>query len=479
MRFPFWKKEPNPFAADVHEDVDRTTRARLRRRRRRRWQIAGFVASLLLLVTTGTLTYLYNHLEDVVQHRIAPVVPEKDEAEPFNALLVGSDSREGLTEEEQLLLGAEEVGGQRADTIILAHVDPPDNEVTMIQFPRDLYVPIADAGSNKINTALMNGPTPLVQTIEDLAGVEINHYAQVNIAGFRQIVDAIGGVEICIADPIPFDPKTGIEVTEDEVGMVEFDGDRALRFVRSRNYATGDFARMANQQKFLSAALDKVTSSSTFFRPDRLVKLYRAVGDNLVIDENTKLTRLLNIGRRLRTFDPETYEAYIVPNLGTTTNEAGSVVLPDAEAMAVMFDAIARNESPADADGVPDVDPASITVGVYNGSGVEGAADSAAAELDAATTLGDSSIEIAEIANAPRQDFEKTVVRYDPRSLSGAQRAELIAAALPDARVQERRIPDSIDVAVIVGETFETQDLVRLEPIPLPTPSDPPPECSR
>jgi LCP family protein required for cell wall assembly len=479
VRLRFWKPDPDPFAAKRYEDVDRSTRARQRRRRRRKWQIVGLVLSLMLLGATGTLAYLYNHLEDVVQQRIDPVTPEKDEAEPFNALLVGSDSREGLTEEEQFLLGAEEVGGQRADTIILAHVDPPDNEVTMIQFPRDLYVPIADAGSNKINTALANGATPLVQTVEDLTGIEINHYAQVNIAGFRQIVDAIGGVEICIADPIPFDPKTGIQVTEDEVGMVEFDGDRALRFVRSRNYATGDFERMANQQRFLSAALDKVTSSSTFFRPDRLIKLYNAVGDNLVIDENTKLTRLLSIGRRLRTFDPETYEAYIVPNLGTATNEAGSVVLPDTEAMDLMFDAIGRNESPADADGVPDVDPASVTVGVYNGSGVEGAADSAAAELDAATTLGDSSIEVAEITNAPRQDFAKTVVRYDPRSLSGQQRAELIVAALPDARVQERKIPDGIDVAVIVGATFETQDLVRLEPIPLPAPSDPPPECSR
>ncbi|HYO61046.1 MAG TPA: LCP family protein [Actinomycetota bacterium] len=476
MGLLFWKKEPDPFAPDA---MDRTTRGRLRKRRRRRWQIAGIVVSLLLLAGTGSLKYLYDHLEDIVQEPIAPVEAEKDEMDPFNALLVGSDSREGLTEEEQLAFGAEEVGGQRADTIILAHVDPANNRVTMIQFPRDLYVPIDGGYSNKVNTALMEGPSPLVRTIEDLTGIEINHYAQVNIAGFRDIVDAIGGVEICIPDPIPFDPKTGIEVPEEETGMVKFDGERALRFVRSRNYATGDFERIANQQKFMSAALNKVTSTSTFFRPNRLIGLYKAVGDNLVIDEGTKLSRLVNIARRLRSFDPETYEAYIVPNLGTATNEAGSVVLPDEEAMDVLFDAVAANESPAEADGVPDVDPASIKVGVYNGSGIEGAADSAAVELDAATTFGESGIQIVEIGNAPRADFKKTVVRYDESKVGSQERAELIAAALPGARVQERRVPDGVDVMVIVGAEFETQRLVRIQPIELPAPSDPPPECSR
>ena len=261
--------------------------------------------------------------------------------------------------------------------------------------------------------------------------------------------------------------------------MVKFDGERALRFVRSRNYATGDFERIANQQKFMSAALNKVTSTGTFFRPKRVIDLYNAVGDNLVIDEGTKLTRLLSIARRLRSFDPETYEAYIVPNLGTTTNEAGSVVLPDEEAMDVMFDAVAANESPADADGVPDVDPSSIQVGIYNGSGVEGAADSAAVALDAATTFGENGIEIVEIGNAPRTDFKKTVVRFDPRDLTSREKADFIAAALPDARVQERRIPDNVDVMVIVGAEFETQRLIRIEPIELPAPSEPPPECSR
>ncbi len=98
-----------------------------------------------------------------------------------------------------------------------------------------------------------------------MTGIDINKYAQVNIAGFRDLVDAVEGVDICIAEPIPFDTATGIEVTEDEVGMVHFDGDRAIRFVRSRKvFGGGDFDRIQNQQKFLSAALSKITSPATF-----------------------------------------------------------------------------------------------------------------------------------------------------------------------------------------------------------------------
>src|ERR687894_303367 len=100
MRLAFWRKEPDPFAPDA---MDRTTRGRLKRRRRRRWQIAGITLSLLLLAGTGTLKYLYDRLEDIVQEPVPEVAAEDDELDPFNALLVGSDSREGLTEEEQLL----------------------------------------------------------------------------------------------------------------------------------------------------------------------------------------------------------------------------------------------------------------------------------------------------------------------------------------------------------------------------------------
>jgi LCP family protein required for cell wall assembly len=276
MRNPFRKKDP--FALERKDGLFRGVATRDRRRKRFRWMRKKWVAiPLAIILVLGGLVgfevYKYFHAQGKLQDKTLgkDVTTEPKEA-PFNALLVGSDSRDGLTDAEQLDLGASDtnpdgtaLGGDLADTLIVAHVDPNTDKVTMVQFPRDLYVPISGGGSSKINSALQGGRPELVQTVEDLTGLSINHYAQVNLAGFRDIVDAIGGVEVCIPEPIPFDPATGIEVKEDEVGMVQFDGDRALRFVRSRKiFPNGDFDRIANQQKFLAAAIHKLTSPRRF-----------------------------------------------------------------------------------------------------------------------------------------------------------------------------------------------------------------------
>lgn len=475
MKNPF-RREPDPFAATRYDGMIKGVR---RRQRKHPWwhgALLGFVVFVLLLVGYGV--YKYNETMGDIQRSIPGVEAKEDELEPFNALLVGSDSRGDLTEEEQLDLGAEAVAGERADTIILAHIDPAANRVTMVQFPRDLYVPIADAGQNKINAALEGGPKQLVKTITQLTGLEINQYVQVNIAGFRDLVDALGGVELCITEPIPFDPQTGIEITEEELGMVRFDGDRALRFVRSRNFTTGDFARIQNQQRFVAAAINKVTSSSTLLSPTRLNKLADVAGDNLKTDDHTSLFGLRKLAGRLRAFDPEHYEAYVVPNLGIAAVDGASVVLPDNEAMEVLFDAVADNESPAQADGVPGVEPSTIKVGVYNGSFTEGAAEQAASALVEATDIGLGPVEIAETANADRFGYRRTIVMYDPDKPETEAMAELVGAALPGAEIEEGKVRPGTDVAVIVGKReFRTQRIVQLVPIQLPKPAEPPAVC--
>lgn len=475
MRNPF-RREPDPFAATRYDGMIKGVRVRERKHPWWHWALLGFVTLVLLLVGYGV--YKYNETMGDIQRDIPGVKEREDELEPFNALLVGSDSRGDLTEEEQLALGADAVEGERADTIILAHIDPAENRVTMIQFPRDLYVPIAGAGEGKINAALTNGPKQLVKTITDLTGLEINQYVQVNIAGFRDLVDALGGVEICITEPIPFDPQTGIEVTEEELGMVKFDGDRALRFVRSRNFTTGDFARIQNQQKFVAAAINKVTSSSTLLSPTRLNKLADVAGDNLKTDDQTSLFGLRRLAGRLRAFDPEHYEAYVVPNLGIAAIDGASVVLPDEEAMKVLFEAVADNESPAQADGVPGVEPSTIKVGVYNGSFIEGAAEQAAAALVEATDIGLGPVDVVETANADRFDYKKPVVLYDPDKPETEAMAGLVAAAIPGAEIEKGKVRAGTDVAVIVGKReFRTKKIVQLVPIQLPKPGEPPAIC--
>jgi LCP family protein required for cell wall assembly len=469
--WPF-KRDSDPFAASRYGDMFKSVRTRERAHMRHWWQWALVGLFVLLLLVGGLLVWRYFKFRNAIACPTCDV-DKVAEGKPFNALLVGSDNRGDLTEQEQLELGADAVDGDRADTLILAHIDPATQRVTMIQFPRDLYVPIAGGGTNKINSALLNGPNQLLQTMRRLTGLKINHYLEVNIAGFRDLVDAIGGVDVCIAEPIPFDPQTGIEVGEDELGIIKFDGDRALRFVRSRNYPTGDFERIQNQQKFIAAAIDQVTSTETLFKPSRILKLLDVAGKNLETDLPPR--ELPGFAERLRSFDPERYEAYTVPNLGTATNEAGSVVLPDEELMDLMFEAIADNESPAEADGVPNIEPSTIRVGVYNGSFIDGVASAAAEDLKAATTLGQGPVQVVDVANADRLNYRGTLIRYRPEA---RLMAELISAAMPNAELVEGKTKRGVDVAVIVGKKgYETQKIVQLNPIPIPKPGALPKVC--
>lgn len=475
MRNPF-KRHPDPFAASRYDGMVRGFRARERKHHWWYWAILGVL--LLITASAGYGTYKYYSTQGKVQQDIPGVVKAEDELEPFNTLLIGSDSRGDLTAEQQLDLGAAAVAGERADTIILAHIDPAENRVTMVQFPRDLFVPIPERGEARINSALEEGPDQLVRTVNELTGLEINQYVQVNIAGFRDLIDALGGVELCITEPIPFDPKTGIEVTEDEVGMVKFDGDRALRFVRSRNFPTGDFARIQNQQRFVAAAINKITSSSTLLRPGRLLELADVAGENLKTDKNTTILGLRKLAQRLKAFDPEQYEAYVVPNLGIGNVNGASVVLPDYDAMEILFDAVADNESPAEADGVPSIEPSTIRVGVYNGSFVEGAAEAAASVLVEATDIGRGPVVVSETANADRSNYKKTLILYDTDKPETEAMAELLSAAIPGAEIRTGETGSNVDVAVVVGkQRFETKQIVQLVPIQIPKPSAVPAAC--
>lgn len=492
MRWKPFKKEPDPFAHDM-SGMLKGSSIRSKKKPwlfRHRWVALSLVVLLLLAGTGGYFVWRFYNFQGNIQEDIGPVVPQDDSLEPFNVLLVGSDSREGLTEEEQFELGADDrnpdgslITGERADTLILGHIDPETNHVIMIQFPRDLWVPINGGAENKINSALTPGKAELVKTVSDLTGLQINNYAQVNIAGFRDVVDAIHGVELCITEPIPFDEKTGIEVTQEEIDespLINFDGERALRFVRSRNFATGDFERIRNQQRFLSAAINKITSLGTVFSPTRITNLLNAAEKHMTIDRNTSVGELLDIARKFRNFNPEDYEAYTVPNFGIGAAGEASIVVPDFDTMEVMFEQIAKNESPLEAEGLipADVDMPSISVGVYNGTFEEGVAQEASEELEIATQVARGTVSVVEVTNADRFRYQHTVIVYDPKVDGSEQKAEVIAQAVPNAVMKEGEVSASVDVALIIGKDRpEFTKLVQIVPIDIPEPSEVPEEC--
>jgi LCP family protein required for cell wall assembly len=458
---------------------------RVRQRRlpqllRNKWAVTGIVVLLVVVGVAAWAVFVFFSTQAGIQN--GPDLGDNNEAskpegQPELVLLVGSDSREGLTEKEKDDLGADDVPGERADTLILAQIDPATEHITMVQFPRDLWVPVGNE-KNKINAALERGVDPMVRTVEELTGLDIDRYVQINIAGFKDLVDAIGGVDVCVPEPIEFDPNTGLEIPDP--GVIHFSGRKAVRFVRSRHAVEGgDLGRIQNQQKFMAAAIDKITSVETLLHLSRIQELQAVLKDNISVDKSTGLFDLLRIGQRFRAFNPGQFEAYTAPNLGIGTAANGlSIVVPDLRAMEVMFGALAREESPAEADRVPNVDPDLVRVGVYNGTYKDGAAAAGERALERAIRTSQGSLDVAEVANAERFNYKDTVIVYSKDEPEAAKMAKLVSAAIPSVSVKAGKTKPGIDVAVIVGpKRLSTKPVVQIQALPVPKPGAVPEVC--
>jgi LCP family protein required for cell wall assembly len=227
-------------------------------------------------------------------------------------LVLGSDSRQGLTKKQQRALGtnARLVGGQRSDTIIVVQVDPQKDRTVVLSIPRDLRVPIPGHGINKINTAFSHGPDVMVRTVEKLTGLQINHYVEVNFIGFERLVDALGGVPICIDRPMK-DRLARLNLPR--AGCYNLDGKRALGFVRARHIegdAIPDFSRISRQQKFMRALIEKSMSIGSAFH---IPELIRAVQNNLIVDENMNIYALQDLTEKLGRLGQRHVHFRIVP----------------------------------------------------------------------------------------------------------------------------------------------------------------------
>lgn len=242
-----------------------------------------------------------------------------------NYLLLGSDSRTGLSREDQIISGTNaDIGGeQRSDTIILVHVDADRERAVILSFPRDLWVEIPGRGMDKINAAFEGGvrgggPDLVAKTVEHLTGLHINHFLYVNLAGFQGVVDALGGVRMCVPYPMQ-DELTGLDIP---AGCQDFDGRTALAFVRTRHQVCDDvpdFARIGRQQQFLRALLTKLLSPSEVTRLPQLVK---PVAENLVKDSEFKVLDIVELARRLNDVSAGAADFRAVPGRPVTIQPA-------------------------------------------------------------------------------------------------------------------------------------------------------------
>jgi LCP family protein required for cell wall assembly len=269
----------DPYAGDQFRGYDQDGGYR---RRRRRWpRVLAILLVIVLLLVVGGYFYLDSRLK---REPVLDQAGRLADTPGTNWLIVGSDSREGLTSADRKRLKTGKAEGRRTDSMMLLHYGSGGTSLTSL--PRDSYLPIPGRGSNKLNAAFaFGGPKLLVKTLEQATGVRIDHYAEIGFGGFVGVVDAIGGVDICVKERMR-DPKAGLNLSP---GCQTLDGGQALGYVRTRASARADLDRIERQRQFFGALMKKSASPGTLFNPARSIPLALNATSNFLVDEDDHL----------------------------------------------------------------------------------------------------------------------------------------------------------------------------------------------
>jgi LCP family protein required for cell wall assembly len=364
----------------------------------------------------------------LLQHKFAQarsVRVDLDAALPgsMNILLLGSDSRSFVedTGEESSFGDTSKVGGQRADVIIIARVEPKARRAILVSIPRDTYVRLPKYRSQVlINQSFEDGPQGVINAIKSNFGVPINHYAEVDFNGFRSMVDAIGGVRMYVPAPSrdhpgqPDNKGSGLNITK--AGCQTFDGATALAWVRSRYFQyyeagkwrsdpTSDLGRISRQQDFIRRLMTQAIEQGAF-NPIKANRLADAAMANLTVDSTFNVKDGLRMVQAFRPVGPAGIEMVALP----TRNVGQHLAVSDAAKP--ILDRL-KGEAPpttgeAGGKNVPKVAPADVKVRVLNGTGTPGQAG------DAAADLGNSGFSPAGLGDADRFGYTQTEIHYAP-----------------------------------------------------------------
>jgi len=435
-----------------------------------------------VLGTAGAGWVLVNRYDDNI-NRITGVLGDDAVAPaddgPRNVLIVGSDSRDVQGEAFQGV-GDERVTGQRSDVIMIAHLYGGDSrQLQLVSIPRHPWVAVpgytdpvtgevTPPQEAKINRAFfVGGPALLVSTVEQLTGLTIDHYMQVDFDGFRAIIDEVDGVEVCLSEPAR-EPKSGIDLP---AGRSVVMGDQALAFVRQRaGLAQGDIDRIRRQQRLIGALVRKTLSRNVLLNPLKLNGVLEIATSSLQVDESLTFTELRELALRFRSVGADSVLFTTVPIADSAGRREGqSVVLIDDVAARDLFAQIARDVPPGAEEPVPAgpppepliVAPDRIRVQVFNGSGIEGTARRASDDLAGLGFL----TRTPETADTVSPG---TVVRHGPER---ADSARTVAAALPGATIELDPALGGV-VEVVVGSSYDGVQPVTVEP---PAQAAPPP----
>ncbi len=365
-----WERASSTVGRSGHRDDD-TVFVRLDDQppRGQRYQRHAMLAGKVLTAAVTALVFLVTatgwvgtELLDSRLREVSALDPDSDavtdrtgQLGDQNFLIVGSDTRAGAQPGDGVGTPAA-VAGARADTIMIAHLPSDRSRVVVVSIPRDvqvsrprceewnprsrIYTGEFDPGAeiSKINAAYaVGGPRCLTRVVQELSGLNINHFLAIDFQGFKDMVDAVGGVRVCAERPL-VDAELGTIIAQE--GYTTISGDTALDFVRARKVVgdpTGDYGRIERQQHFLSSLLREILSADVLLSPGTLRDIARAIVTNTVGD-NIDVATLLRLGQSVHGLDPAAVTFVTVPTTGEA-NEYGNEVLRHDDT-AALFQAI-------------------------------------------------------------------------------------------------------------------------------------------
>lgn len=420
----------------------------------RRFLTASLVS---LVVIVASIVYLNQQVSAKLRatKKVTLTFPEGS-AEGGNYLIIGSDSRDFVQDagQAQAFGTNADAGGKRSDTMMVLHLDPATKTSLLVSFPRDLLVDIPGHGLGQINSAFNDGPQKVVDTLKANFDLDVNHYVEVDFAAFVSVVNAVDKIPVYFPQPAR-DKFSGLNIPY--AGCIALDGDGALSYVRSRHLQTLDEQTGRWRDASPRADLDRIQRQQDFIRklaarasakagenPLTAIDIADAVVSQLTVDEQLSQDDILRLVKTFRNVDPTQSGALEMETLPVeeSTAQAGRLVAkqPEAEQLLARLRA-SDTPTPASSEKVRPVD---VTVGVLNGSGVDGAAGKALGLLQerafAPGTPGNTAI------------TDTTLVRYGPNNEA---KAELVSRYLGGVGklVADPSLGD-VDVIVVIGKDW-------------------------
>jgi LCP family protein required for cell wall assembly len=425
------------------------------------------VLTALLLAGSGWGWYLARVAEASVNRTDA--IPDSGNSDvngrdhagsEMNLLLVGKDSREGLTPEQQAEFSTgDPEGALNTDSMMLVHVPADGSGASFVSLPRDTYVSIPGHGSGRLNSAYgrgynvtegndaekdVAGAQLLIQTVSQFTGLQIDHFAEIDLLGFINLSTIVGGVEVNLCRATS-DPNSGADFP---AGVQTITGADALKFVRQRHgLPHWDLDRVVRQQVYLAGLLRNIVSSDVLLDLGKQRDIVEQVGSSVTFDDGLDL---FDLAAQMQNVQPDDITFQTIPGLVEARIDGADVLEPPNEDDVTAFFASLTAETPAapspssaPTSAPPAVRPGDVTVSVLNGSGVTGAAATAAATLTSAGFPASSG------GNAT--STETTTVRH---STGDDAAAALVAAQVPGAAVT---VDDSVPagtVQLVIGGDF-------------------------